>query len=89
VILSGFSPSNYTEKTKNHTCTKSPVTQSRMLSASQDESLGSISAITAEANDKKRLQLRPEETFHGHPPAPLTVFNSQAACQPKLAVGDR
>jgi carboxypeptidase family protein len=51
--------------------------------------VGSISAVTAADNDEERLELHPEEIFHGSPPSSLTVFTSQALCLPKLAVGDR
>lgn len=51
--------------------------------------IGSISAITAAPNDEKRLQIHPEEIFHGSPPPSLRVLTSQAACLPSLAVGDR
>lgn len=50
--------------------------------------VGSISAVTSIANDEKEIQIVPEEVFHGDPPNPLTVRTSQAACLPKLAVGD-
>jgi hypothetical protein len=50
--------------------------------------VGSISAITPIANNEKRIQIVPEEVFYGEPPNPLTVRTSQAACLPKLAVGD-
>src|SRR4029077_3549463 len=51
--------------------------------------VGSISAITPIANDEKRIQIVPEEVFYGKPPNPLIVRTSQAACLPKLAVGER
>lgn len=51
--------------------------------------VGSISAITSADKDEKRLQLHPEEIFHGDPPASVIVYTSQALCLPKLAVGDR
>jgi hypothetical protein len=51
--------------------------------------VGSISAITSIENDEKKIQIVPEEVFHGNPPSPLTVFTSEAACLPSLAVGDR
>jgi hypothetical protein len=51
--------------------------------------IGSISSIVPVADGEKTLQLRPEEIFHGRPPSPLTVLTSQAACLPRLAVGDR
>lgn len=50
--------------------------------------VGSISAITAAENDEKKLRIEPEEIFHGNPPSSMTVMTSQAACLPKLAVGD-
>ena len=51
--------------------------------------VGSISAITPVENDKKEIQILPEEVFHGSPARPLTVVTSQGACLPKLEVGDR
>jgi hypothetical protein len=36
-----------------------------------------------------KVQITPEEVFHGDPPTPLTVLTSQGLCLPKLAVGDR
>lgn len=51
--------------------------------------VGSISAITSIENDEKKIQIVPEEVFHGNPPSPLTVFTSEAVCLPSLAVGDR
>lgn len=50
--------------------------------------VGSISAITADGKDEKKIQIIPEEVFHGNPSNPLTVRTSQGACLPKLAVGD-
>jgi hypothetical protein len=51
--------------------------------------VGSISAITPVQADEKELQVIPEEVFHGNPTIPFTVLTAQAACLPKLAVGDR
>ena len=51
--------------------------------------VGSITAITPAAKDEKKLQITPEEIFHGEPPTPLAVLTSQGACLPSLAVGDR
>jgi len=51
--------------------------------------VGSISAILPSDKDEKKLQIMPEEIFHGKPPSPLTVLTSQGACLPKLGVGDR
>jgi hypothetical protein len=51
--------------------------------------VGSISAITSIKNDEKKIQVVPEEVFHGNPPSPLTVLTSEAACLPSLTVGDR
>jgi hypothetical protein len=51
--------------------------------------VGSISAITPVDKDEKKLQIIPEEVFNGRPATPLTVLTSQAACLPKVAVGDR
>jgi hypothetical protein len=51
--------------------------------------VGSISSITPAKSDEKRIQIIPEEVFHGEPPSPLTVLTSQAPCLPELAVGDR
>lgn len=51
--------------------------------------VGSISVITPISNDEKKLEIVPEEVFHGNPPNPLIVRTSQAPCLPKLAVGER
>ena len=51
--------------------------------------VGSISSITQAKGDEKRIQITPEEVFHGEPASPLTVLTSQAPCLPELAVGDR
>lgn len=52
--------------------------------------VGSISAIApASKKYEKKLQITPEEIFHGNPPTPLFVQTSQGACFPPLAVGDR
>jgi hypothetical protein len=51
--------------------------------------VGSISTITSVENDEDELKIVPEEVFHGNPAPSLTVLTSQAACLPKLAVGDR
>jgi len=51
--------------------------------------VGSISAMTPADKDEKRLQLHPEEIFHGNPPPSVIIYTSQALCLPKLAVGDR
>ena len=50
--------------------------------------VGSISAVATD-KDEKKVQITPEEVFHGDPPTPLTVLTSQGRCLPKLAVGDR
>lgn len=51
--------------------------------------VGSISAITPAAKDEKKLEILPEEIFHGEPPTPLAVLTSQGACLPSLVVGER
>jgi hypothetical protein len=51
--------------------------------------VGSITAIVPANKDEKKLQITPEEVFHGEPPSPLTVLTSQGECLPKMAVGDR
>lgn len=51
--------------------------------------VGSISSITPAKGDEKRIQVVPEEVFHGAPASPLTVLTSQAPCLPELAAGDR
>ena len=52
--------------------------------------VGSISAVLPSSDkDEKKLQITPEEIFHGEPPTPLTILTSQGACLPKLAAGDR
>ena len=51
--------------------------------------VGSISAVVPADKDEKKLQITPDEIFHGEPPSPLTVLTSQVACLPTLAVGDR
>jgi carboxypeptidase family protein len=51
--------------------------------------VGSISTITPVEKDEQELQIIPGEIFSGKPATPLTVLTSQAACLPKLAVGDR
>ena len=51
--------------------------------------VGSISRITPAKDDEKKIQIIPEEVFHGEPASPLTVLTSQAPCLPDLAVGDR
>lgn len=51
--------------------------------------VGSISAITLVENDEDKINIVPEEVFHGNPAPSLTVLTSQAACLPKLSVGDR
>jgi hypothetical protein len=51
--------------------------------------LGSISVISSADKEEKRLQLHPEEIFHGDPPASVIAYTSQALCLPKLDVGDR
>ncbi len=51
--------------------------------------VGSILSVNPAPNDEKRLEVRPEEIFHGNPGKLLTVFTSQALCLPRLAVGDR
>jgi len=51
--------------------------------------VGSISAASSAPNDEQRLEIHPEEIFHGDPPPSLTILTSQAWCLPKLVVGDR
>ena len=51
--------------------------------------VGSITAIVPANKDEKKLQITPEEVFHGEPPSPLTVLTSQGECLPEMAVGDR
>jgi hypothetical protein len=51
--------------------------------------VGSISAITSSDKEEKKLEIMPDEIFHGEPPSPLTILTSQGACLPTLAVGDR
>jgi hypothetical protein len=51
--------------------------------------LGSIAAITSVKDDENELKIIPEEVFGGKPAPLLTVLTSQAACLPKLTVGDR
>lgn len=51
--------------------------------------VGSIASVEPADHGEKKLEVRPEEIFHGNPPTPLTVFTSQAACLPKLKVGAR
>jgi hypothetical protein len=51
--------------------------------------LGSIAAITSVKGDENELKIIPEEVFGGKPAPLLTVLTSQAACLPKLIVGDR
>jgi Carboxypeptidase regulatory-like domain len=51
--------------------------------------VGSISAITPAAGEEKKIQITPEEIFHGEPPTPLTILTSQGACLPQIKVGDR
>ena len=51
--------------------------------------VGSISSITPAKGDEKKIQIIPEEVFHGEPGTPFTVLTSQAPCLPELAVGDR
>jgi hypothetical protein len=50
--------------------------------------VGSISAITLDGKDEKKIQITPEEVFHGNPSNPLTVQTLQGACLPTIAVGD-
>ncbi|MGA7917975.1 MAG: carboxypeptidase-like regulatory domain-containing protein [Candidatus Acidiferrales bacterium] len=50
--------------------------------------VGSISAITPTDNGEERLLIAPQEIFSGNPAASLTVVTSQAACLPKMTVGD-
>jgi hypothetical protein len=50
--------------------------------------VGSISAIASVDKDEKKLQITPEEVFHGEPPTPLTVLTSQGACLPEFKAGD-
>lgn len=51
--------------------------------------VGSISSITPAEKGEKRIQITPEEVFHGKPSTPLTVLTSQGACLPEMVVGDR
>lgn len=51
--------------------------------------VGTISVITSLKDDEKQLQIVPDEIFFGAPPNPLVAETSQAACLPKLAVGER
>jgi hypothetical protein len=51
--------------------------------------VGSISSISSSEQNEKDLQITPEEVFQGQPDSLLKVRTSQAACLPKLAVGDR
>ena len=51
--------------------------------------VGSISSVTQVKDDEMRVQIVPEEVFHGQPASPLTVLTSQAACLPDLVMGDR
>ena len=51
--------------------------------------VGSISVVVPADKNEKKLQIVPEEVFHGDPPTPLTVLTSQAECLPKLAAGGR
>ncbi|MGA7222375.1 MAG: carboxypeptidase-like regulatory domain-containing protein [Candidatus Acidiferrales bacterium] len=50
--------------------------------------VGSISSVTPTNTGEERLLIVPEEIFSGNPAAPLTVITSQAACLPKMTVGD-
>lgn len=50
--------------------------------------VGSISAIRQTEDGENELQIDPEEIFRGNPTTPLMVLTSQAACLPKLTVGD-
>ena len=51
--------------------------------------VGSITTIVPTNKGEKKLQITPEEVFHGEPLSPLTVITSQGECLPKMAVGDR
>jgi hypothetical protein len=51
--------------------------------------VGSISGITPIADDELKLEIIPEEIFHGQPATPQIVLTTQAACLPKMQVGDR
>jgi hypothetical protein len=51
--------------------------------------VGSISSIVPVAEEEKKIQITPEEIFHGKPPAPLTVLTAQGSCLPPLMVGER
>jgi Carboxypeptidase regulatory-like domain len=51
--------------------------------------VGYISAIIPADKDEKRVEITPEEVFHGEPPIPVTVLTQQGACLPPLAAGDR
>lgn len=50
--------------------------------------VGSISHI-APTGDEETVAIAPEEVFLGSPASSLTVVTSQAACLPKIVVGDR
>lgn len=50
--------------------------------------VGSISSISPADKDEKKLQITPEEVFHGDPSTPLTVLTSQGACLPRPVAGD-
>ena len=50
--------------------------------------VGSIFAVALD-KDERKVQITPEEVFHGDPPTPMTVLTSQGLCLPTLAVGDR
>src|SRR5438876_424360 len=45
--------------------------------------VGSITTIVPANKDEKKLQITPEEVFHGDPPSLLTVLTSQGECLPK------
>lgn len=51
--------------------------------------VGSISTIVPVSKDEKKLQITPEEVFHGELSSPLMVLTSQGACLPKMKIGDR
>ena len=84
----------YEKDGKTLTCVRSGLTSDLKDCGTESDSytyvfVGSISAITPAKNAEKRIQVIPEEVFHGKPASPLTILTSQAPCGPDLAVGDR
>ena len=51
--------------------------------------IGSVLSAKAISATEWRLQLMPEETFHGNPAGELTVITNQGACLPEIHAGDR